>query len=82
LWTAAEPASDFEIKEIPLTTTFQKRQKEMKRMEKARAKAERRAQKKLEPNSTDEEPLEVLTGPRPLDDDPLAGPLPSLHGTE
>jgi len=82
LWTAAEPASDFEIKEIPLTTTFQKRQKEMKRMEKARAKAERRAQKKLEPNSADEEELEVLTGPRPLDDDPLAGPLPSLHGTE
>jgi DNA uptake protein ComE-like DNA-binding protein len=82
LWTAAEPASDFEIKEIPLTTTFQKRQKEMKRMEKARAKAERRAQKKLEPNSADEEQLEVLTGPRPLDDDPLAGPLPSLHGTE
>lgn len=78
----AEPASDFEIKEIPLTTTFQKRQKEMKRMEKARAKAERRAQKKLEPNSADEEQLEVLTGPRPLDDDPLAGPLPSLHGTE
>ncbi|HUJ30350.1 MAG TPA: hypothetical protein VLY23_03670 [Candidatus Acidoferrum sp.] len=28
--------------------TFQKRQKEMKRLEKARAKAERRAQKKLE----------------------------------
>jgi hypothetical protein len=82
LWTAAEPASDFEIKEIPLTTTFQKRQKEMKRMEKARAKAERRAQKKLEPGSTDEEPLELLTGPRPLDDDPLAGPLPSVHGTE
>ena len=82
MWTAAESASDFEFKEIALTTTFQKRQKEMKRMEKARAKAERRAQKKLEPNSADEEELEVLTGPRPLDDDPLAGPLPSLHGTE
>jgi hypothetical protein len=57
-----------------VTTTFQKRQKEMKRMEKARAKAERRAQKKLEPNSVEEEPLELLTGPRPLDDDPLADP--------
>ncbi len=52
----------------------------MKRMEKARAKAERRAQKKLEPNSTDEEELQVLTGPRPLDDDPLADPLPNILG--
>jgi hypothetical protein len=32
-----------------MTTTFKKRQKEMKRMEKARMKVERRAQKKLEP---------------------------------
>jgi hypothetical protein len=31
-----------------MTTTFKKRQKEMKRMDKARAKAERRAQKKLD----------------------------------
>ena len=31
-----------------MTTTFKKRQKEMKRMDKARPKAERRAQKKLE----------------------------------
>ncbi len=65
-----------------MTTTFQKRQKEMKRMEKARAKAERRAQKKLEPNSTDEEPLELLTGPRPMEDDPLADPLPAVFRTE
>jgi hypothetical protein len=36
-------------KEPLMTTTFKKRQKEMKRMEKARMKAERRAQKKLEP---------------------------------
>jgi hypothetical protein len=49
-------------------------------MEKARAKAERRAQKKLEPGSTDEEPLELMTGPRPLDDDPLADPLPNISG--
>ncbi len=32
-----------------MATTFQKRQKEMKRLEKAKAKLERRAQKKLEP---------------------------------
>jgi hypothetical protein len=34
-----------------MTTTFKKRQKEMKRMDKARMKAERRAQKKLEPGT-------------------------------
>jgi len=61
-----------------VTTTFQKRQKEMKRMEKARAKAERRAQKKVA--KPDEEELQVLTGPRPLDDDPLAAPLPNISG--
>jgi hypothetical protein len=65
-----------------VTTTFQKRQKEMKRMEKARMKAERRAQKKLEPDSVDEEPLELLTGPPPLEDDPLSDPLPSLNRPE
>jgi hypothetical protein len=31
-----------------MTTTFQKRQKEMKRLDKAKAKQERRAQRKLE----------------------------------
>lgn len=31
-----------------MTTTFQKRQKEMKRIEKQRMKAERRAQRKIE----------------------------------
>jgi len=36
-----------------MTTTFKKRQKEMKRMDKARMKAERRAQKKLTPSTTD-----------------------------
>ncbi len=48
------------------TTTFQKRQKEMKRQEKQRAKAERRAQKKLANRSDEQssEPeLEVLSGP-------------------
>jgi hypothetical protein len=34
-----------------MTTTFKKRQKEMKRMEKARMKAERRVQKKSDPNA-------------------------------
>lgn len=34
-----------------MASTFQKRQKEMKRLEKQRAKAERRAQKKLENDS-------------------------------
>jgi hypothetical protein len=36
-----------------MTTTFKKRQKEMKRQDKARAKAERRAQKKLDGTSGD-----------------------------
>jgi hypothetical protein len=63
------------FKETSVPTTFQKRQKEMKRMEKARMKAERRAQKKLEPRSNEEDELKVLTGPAPLEDDPLADPL-------
>lgn len=47
------------------TTTFQKRQKEMKRQEKQRAKAERRAQKKLanRDEQSSEPELEVLSGP-------------------
>ena len=45
-------------------STFQKRQKEMKRQEKQRMKAERRAQKKLAgPSSQDETSMEPLTGP-------------------
>jgi hypothetical protein len=45
-------------------STFQKRQKEMKRQEKARMKAERRAQKKLAgPSSEDETLMIPLTGP-------------------
>ena len=40
-------------------TTFLKRQKEMKRMEKQRAKAERRAQKKLVGQTRQDEPAEV-----------------------
>ena len=45
------------------TTTFQKRQKEMKRQEKQRAKAERRAQKKLLGPQDVDFPMEPLTGP-------------------
>jgi hypothetical protein len=37
-----------------MTITFQKRQKEMKRLEKQRMKEERRAQKKLEKRAKDE----------------------------
>ena len=57
--------------------TFQKRQKEMKRLEKARMKAERRVQRKLEKgtgtdSSLDVENMEVLNGPpeiEPYDDE-------------
>jgi len=46
-------------------STFQKRQKEMKRQEKQRMKAERRAQKKLAgPSVGDDTLMEPLTGPR------------------
>jgi hypothetical protein len=50
--------------------TFQKRQKEMKRLEKAKAKAERRFQKKLDKGNEPETPVEemqVLTGPALLE---------------
>jgi hypothetical protein len=44
-------------------STFQKRQKEMKRQEKQRMKAERRAQKKLVGRQDADFPMEPLTGP-------------------
>lgn len=44
-------------------STFQKRQKEMKRQEKQRMKAERRAQKKLVGRQGEDFPMEPLTGP-------------------
>jgi hypothetical protein len=53
-----------------VTTTFQKRQKEMKRMEKARMKAERRAQKKLAARSGAGESPENQIAPA----EPEAGP--------
>jgi hypothetical protein len=40
-------------------TTFLKRQKEMKRLEKQKAKAERRAQKKLAGRTHQDEPAEI-----------------------
>jgi hypothetical protein len=44
-------------------STFQKRQKEMKRQEKQRMKAERRAQKKTETPADDITLMEPLTAP-------------------
>ncbi len=46
-----------------MTTTFQKRQKEMKRLEKQRMKAERRAQKKLANRTENETSNENVTVP-------------------
>ena len=52
-----------------MTTTFQKRQKEMKRMEKRKMKEEKRAQRKMDKTAekesgvSNEEILEPLTGP-------------------
>jgi|HubBroStandDraft_6_1064221.scaffolds.fasta_scaffold1463544_1 hypothetical protein len=58
-----------------MPTTFQKRQKEMKRQEKARSKAEKRQQKKQEGTTGAEEELQVLSGPVPLGEE-FTGPLP------
>jgi len=60
-----------------MTTTFQKRQKEMKRLDKQREKAERRAQRKLEKRAEKDTPGEN-TGiehikPGPQDLDPQSG---------
>ncbi len=58
-----------------MTTTFQKRQKEMKRMEKRNMKEEKRVQRKLdktedkETGISKEEILVPLTGPIPYDDE-------------
>ncbi len=46
-----------------MATTFQKRQKEMKRLEKQRMKAERRAQKKLTNRVEKEASDENMTAP-------------------
>jgi hypothetical protein len=44
-------------------TTFQKRQKEMKRVEKQRMKAERRAQRSLAKRAANQAPKEIVTVP-------------------
>ena len=49
-------------------STFQKRQKEMKRQEKQRMKAERRAQKKLAPRAEGDVPIENITSENMFDD--------------
>jgi hypothetical protein len=54
-----------------VATTFQKRQKEMKRMEKQRVKAERRAQRKLEKNTD-------AQTPEPIEDGNAETQLPEL----
>ncbi len=46
-----------------MATTFQKRQKEMKRLEKQRMKAERRAQKRLANRAENETSNENVTVP-------------------
>jgi len=50
-----------------MPTTFQKRQKEMKRLEKQRLKAERRAQKKLANRAQREASKENVTVPTDLE---------------
>jgi hypothetical protein len=61
-----------------MTTTFQKRQKEMKRLDKQREKAERRAQRKLEKRAEKDSPAGESTGiehikPGPQELDPHDG---------
>jgi len=61
------------FKEDSMTTTFQKRQKEMKRLDKQREKAERRAQRKLEKRAEKDTPggntgvEHIKLGPQDLD---------------
>ena len=58
-----------------MTTTFQKRQKDMKRMEKRKMKEEKRVQRKLDKTAekesgvSTEEILVPLTGPIPYDEE-------------
>ena len=57
-----------------MTTTFQKRQKEMKRLDKQREKAERRAQRKLEKRAEKDSPTSENTGVEHI----KLGPQPNL----
>ncbi|HLP99478.1 MAG TPA: hypothetical protein VK156_00025 [Candidatus Limnocylindria bacterium] len=60
-----------------MATTFQKRQKEMKRLEKQRMKAERRAQKKIINRAERESQFEPQENVSPEDAPPApAGPEP------
>ena len=58
-----------------MTTTFQKRQKEMKRLDKAREKAARRAQRKLDKRAEKDNPnvdpdvAHIQLGPQPNSED-------------
>ena len=58
-----------------MATTFQKRQKEMKRMEKAKQKAERRAQKKLEPRDGNQIATDNGWDDVPVDDEQIHAQL-------
>jgi hypothetical protein len=64
-------------KEIRMTTTFQKRQKEMKRLDKQKEKAARRAQRKIEKQSEKENGTattgieHIQLGPQERDPDDL-----------
>ena len=56
-----------------MTTTFQKRQKEMKRLDKQRAKAERRAQRKIEKRAGKDAPTENENVSVDVTPDPQSG---------
>jgi hypothetical protein len=56
-----------------MTTTFQKRQKEMKRLDKQRAKAERRAQRKLERRAEKDTPTQNENVSTDVAPDPQSG---------
>ena len=55
-----------------MTTTFQKRQKEMKRLDKQREKAQRRAQRKLEKRAEKEAPTQNVNA-EDVNSDPQGG---------
>ena len=59
-------------------TTFQKRQKELARKEKQRMKAERRAQRKLEPQTETSDLMEIEPLSPPDDVPPQEGPAGGL----
>jgi hypothetical protein len=61
--SAPHPDSKGDFMATRSKSTFQKRQKEMKRQDKQRMKAERRAQKRLANRAANEPPNENLTAP-------------------